>query len=193
MAQTRRVVKIVCIGDSNTGKTSIVKKFNDKNTDIDRIESTVGVDFTTKLLRVKGKEVKLTIWDTAGQERFRALAPSYYRGAEVLLVVYDVTNRESFDNVSFWLEEAESGLTTDPILVLVGNKIDLEGERLVSRKRALAFAAEREMLFIETSARTHHQIAKPFTAAVKRLCFKRQPETIRVGSQPIQPLSACSC
>lgn len=165
---TDRVIKIVCIGDSNTGKSSIVQTFvSKKQVDIDQIEPTVGIDFATKHAKVGGKRIKMTIWDTAGQERFRSLARSYYRGAEVLVVVYDITNEETFENIDYWIKEAEKGLTTTPIIVIVGNKTDLENKRVVERARGEREAEIRRAIFIETSARTRERITKPFEMAVK--------------------------
>lgn len=194
MSIPHRVVKVVCIGDSNTGKSSIVQTFINKNTNIDRIETTVGVDFATKHLTIRSKKVRLTIWDTAGQERFRSLTYSYYRGAEVLLIVYDVTNRISFDNIQFWLDEAyESIQTTNPILVLVGNKIDLDDERKVDRKEGLAVAKKNQMLFIETSARTHDKIAQPFLKALKKIDLERVPDLSKISLLKAPPKGYTYC
>ena len=163
-----RLIKIVCIGDSGTGKTSIVQTFTRKDdVDIDRIEPTVGIDFATKRVTVGSKRIKMTIWDTAGQERFRSLAPSYYRGAEIIIVVYDITDEKTFENIDFWISQVKETVTTEPIMVLIGNKTDLEDERVVERARGEREAKIRRALFIETSARTRERITQPFKMAVK--------------------------
>jgi small GTP-binding protein len=183
-----RTIKIVCVGDSGTGKSSIVQTFvNKDDVDIDQIETTVGIDFATKHVTVGSKRIKLTIWDTAGQERFRSLARSYYRGAEVLVVVYDITDEKTFENIDYWIKEAEDGLTTTPVIVLVGNKTDLEDERVVDRTRGEREAKIRRAMFIETSARTRKRITQPFKLAVKS-ALKRTPRTVqRVQRISLEP------
>jgi Ras-related protein Rab-18 len=177
-------IKVVVVGDSDTGKTSIVRTYcAPETTDIDTLNSTVGVDFAKKHIDVDGLQVKLTIWDTAGQERFRSLCASYYRGARVVIVVYDVTNKESFDNVDSWLKEANNNsILQGVVFVLVGNKIDLDGERQVPREQGEELAKRKHAIFVETSARTHERVQEPFTLAAKkaleRYFAKEQHKTV---------------
>ncbi|KAL0309655.1 UNVERIFIED_CONTAM: Ras-related protein RABC2a [Sesamum radiatum] len=139
--------KILLIGDSAVGKSSLLVSFISNV--VDDLSPTIGVDFKIKFLTVGGKRLKLTIWDTAGQERFRTLTSSYYR-------VYDVTRRNSFTNLSdVWAKELELYSTNqDCVKMLVGNKVDRESERVVSREEGLALAKELGCLFYECSAKT---------------------------------------
>ncbi|KAI9156394.1 hypothetical protein LWI28_005667 [Acer negundo] len=155
--------KILLIGDSGVGKSSILLSFI-SNTCHD-LSPTIGVDFKIKLFTVNEKRLKLTIWDTAGQERFGMLTSSYYRGSHGIILVYDVTRRETFANLSdTWAKEVEL-YSTNPecIKILVGNKVDRESERAVTREEGMALARQHKFLFLECSARTRETV---------RLCFK---------------------
>ncbi|GAM29074.1 hypothetical protein SAMD00019534_122500 [Acytostelium subglobosum LB1] len=153
--------KVLLIGDSDVGKTSIVKRFSDDTFD-DDILCTIGVEFKMKSVEVEGKTVTLCIWDTAGQEKFRALISSYYRGAHGIILTYDVTKRESFKNLQYWLNEVETFATRPNVVkLLVGNKIDKEN-REVSREEGLEFAKSKAMFFIECSAKTKIGIQQAF-------------------------------
>ncbi|CAH9109999.1 unnamed protein product [Cuscuta epithymum] len=127
-------------------------------------DSGVGVDFKIKTLTVGGKRLKLTIWDTAGQERFRTLTSSYYRGAQAIILVYDVTKRGTFINISdVWAQEMQLYSTNqDCIKMLVGNKVDREPDRVVSREEGIALANKLGSLFLECSARTQENVEKCF-------------------------------
>ncbi|KAK1314449.1 Ras-related protein RABC2a [Acorus calamus] len=154
--------KVLLIGDSGVGKSSLLVSFISTLTD--DIAPTIGVDFKIKHLTVGGKKLKLTIWDTAGQERFRTLTSSYYRGAQGIILVYDVTRKETFTNLSdVWTKELEL-YSTNPecIKILVGNKIDKEDERVVSREDGIALAQEYGCTFLESSAKTRENVDKCF-------------------------------
>ncbi|KAL2487321.1 Ras-related protein RABC2a [Abeliophyllum distichum] len=154
--------KILLIGDSGVGKSSLLVSFISNA--VDNLNPTIGVDFKIKLLTVGGKKLKLTIWDTAGQERFRTLTSSYYRGAQGIILVYDVTRRDTFTNLSdIWAKEVELYSTNqDCIKMLVGNKVDRESERVVSREEGMALANEFGCLFLECSARTRENVEQCF-------------------------------
>lgn len=158
---TEQVLKFVVIGDSGTGKSSLLVRFIDNSFDQDQ-GPTIGVDFKSKVVTVDGKKVKLTIWDTAGQERFRTLTASYYRGAHGVILVYDVTSRESFDHVQDWLSELDI-YATNPNLVkmLIGNKIDLPN-RKVPFDEGVACARRHNMKFEECSAKNSSQVQTAF-------------------------------
>ncbi|KAL7264994.1 hypothetical protein ACSBR1_002860 [Camellia fascicularis] len=145
-------LKILIIGDSGVGKTSLVLSFTSKYTEYSA--PTIGVDFKIKYLTVGGKKLKLTIWDTAGQERFRTLITSYYRSAQGILLVYDVTRRETFTNLSdVWTKEVDLYSTNkNCIKMLVGNKVDKESERVVSREEGIELAKQLGCLFYECMA-----------------------------------------
>ncbi|XP_041023956.1 ras-related protein RABC2a-like [Juglans microcarpa x Juglans regia] len=154
--------KILVIGDSGVGKSSLLVSFI-SNT-VENLSPTIGVDFKIKLLTVGGKKLKLTIWDTAGQERFRTLTSSYYRGAQGIILVYDVTRRDTFTNLSdVWAKEVELYSTNqDCVKMLVGNKVDIDSERVVSREEGIALAKELGCLFLECSARTRENVEQCF-------------------------------
>lgn len=144
-------------------------RFTDDSFD-EHIQSTIGVDFKVKHLQVEGKKVKLTVWDTAGQERFRTLTSSYYRGAHGVVLVYDVTRMDSFENLQQWLKEVQlyaPGNGEAVVKLLVGNKCDLD--RKVPVEQADAWARAQGMLFLEASAKTRLGIRQVFMEVVKKM------------------------
>ncbi|CAK8673623.1 ras-related protein Rab-18-B-like [Clavelina lepadiformis] len=161
-------LKILIIGDSGVGKSSLLLRFTDDKFDPEQA-ATIGVDFKVKAITIDGNTVKLAIWDTAGQERFRTLTPSYYRGAQGVIFVYDTTQRETFTHLTTWLTEVET-YSTKPAIVkmLVGNKIDKEN-RQVSREEGLKFARKHCMLFIEASAKTRDGVECAFEELVEKV------------------------
>ncbi|XP_055812166.1 ras-related protein RABC2a-like [Solanum dulcamara] len=154
--------KILLIGDSGVGKSSLLVSFISNV--VDDLAPTIGVDFKIKTLTVSGKRLKLTIWDTAGQERFRTLTSSYYRGAQGIILVYDVTRRETFTNLSdVWAKEVELySNNQDCVKMLVGNKVDRESERAVTREEGIALAKDLGGLFLECSAKTRENVQHCF-------------------------------
>lgn len=161
-------LKILIVGESGVGKSSLLLRFTDDFFDPD-IGATIGVDFKVKTLSIDGNKAKLAIWDTAGQERFRTLTPSYYRGAQGVILVYDTTSRETFDKLDEWLNEVEMYSTKkDLVKMLVGNKIDKDG-REVDRKQGLQFARRHSMLFIEASAKTRDGVECAFEELVEKI------------------------
>ena len=161
------LVKILLVGDSGVGKSSLLARFISDS--FDEQSPTVGVDFKLKHVDVDGTRLKLTVWDTAGQERFRTLTSSYYRGAHGVVFVYDVTSRESFENArETWRKEVEMyGTIANSVKIVIGNKIDREDERTVARKEGVAFAKEYGCLFLECSAKTKVRVADAFDELVK--------------------------
>lgn len=176
--------KILLIGDSGVGKSSLLVSFI-SNT-VDDLAPTIGVDFKIKQFTVGGKRLKLTIWDTAGQERFRTLTSSYYRGAQGIILVYDVTKRETFTNLSeVWAKEVDLYSTNqDCVKMLVGNKVDKDSERFVSREEGAALAKEHGCLFLECSARTQENVRQCF----EELAFKIMdvPSLLEEGSTVVK-------
>lgn len=161
--------KVLLIGDSGVGKSSLLLSFT-SNT-FDDLSPTIGVDFKVKYLTIGEKKLKLAIWDTAGQERFRTLTSSYYRGAQGIIMVYDVTRRDTFTNLSdIWAKEIDLYSTNqDCIKMLVGNKVDKESERAVSKKEGIDFAREYGCLFLECSAKTRVNVEQCFEELVLKI------------------------
>jgi len=161
------LVKILLVGDSGVGKSSLLARFISDS--FDEQSPTVGVDFKLKHVDVDGTRLKLTVWDTAGQERFRTLTSSYYRSAHGVVFVYDVTSRESFENArETWRKEVEMyGTIANSVKIVIGNKIDKEDERTVAREEGVAFAKEYGCLFLECSAKTKVRVAEAFDELVK--------------------------
>ncbi|MXQ94227.1 hypothetical protein E5288_WYG004046 [Bos mutus] len=147
---------------------SLLLRFTDDTFDPE-LAATIGVDFKVKTISVDGNKAKLAIWDTAGQERFRTLTPSYYRGAQGVILVYDVTRRDTFVKLDNWLNELETYCTRNDIVnMLVGNKIDKEN-REVDRNEGLKFARKHSMLFIEASAKTCDGVQCAFEELVEKI------------------------
>ncbi|XP_056262189.1 ras-related protein Rab-26-like [Pseudoliparis swirei] len=163
------VFKVMLVGDSGVGKTCLLVRFKDGAFLAGSFISTVGIDFRNKVLNIDGVTVKLQIWDTAGQERFRSVTHAYYRDAHALLLLYDVTNKTSFDNIQAWLTEIHEYAQQDVVLMLLGNKADATHEQVIKREDGERLAKEFGVPFMETSARSGLNIELAFTAVAKEL------------------------
>ncbi|XP_059619528.1 ras-related protein Rab-18-B [Phlebotomus argentipes] len=160
--------KILIIGESGVGKSSLMLRFVEDNFDADQ-SITIGVDFKTKIVNIDGVNVKLAIWDTAGQERFRTLTPSYYRDAQGAILVYDVTKKNTFQKLDLWLNELEIyGTRPNMAKMVVGNKID-QPNREMSRDDGFKFAKKHRTLFVETSAKTSEGVRSTFEEVVRKI------------------------
>ena len=155
------IFKVLLLGNSNVGKSSLFLRFVD---DIwnDTFVPTIGVDFKIKTFDIDEKKIKMQIWDTAGQERFKNITSSYYRGGNGVLVVYDITDRESFENLTSWLIEIEKNANKNVYKLLIGNKCDLEDKRKISVQEGKEFAESNGMKFIETSAKDNTKVQEAF-------------------------------
>ncbi|CAD7702124.1 unnamed protein product [Ostreobium quekettii] len=153
--------KLVFLGDQSAGKTSIITRFMYDKFD-NTYQATIGIDFLSKTMYLEDRTVRLQLWDTAGQERFRSLIPSYIRDSSVAVIVYDVTNRQSFLNTSRWIQEVRQERGHDVIIVLVGNKTDLVDKRQVSIEEGDAKSRELGVMFVETSAKAGFNIKALF-------------------------------
>lgn len=145
------VFKVVLIGDSAVGKSQILARFARNEFSLDS-KATIGVEFQTRTLVIDHKSVKAQIWDTAGQERYRAVTSAYYRGAVGAMLVYDITKRQTFDHIPRWLEELRSHADKNIVIILIGNKSDLEDQRAVPTEDVNEFAQKEGLFFLETSA-----------------------------------------
>ena len=157
--------KIVLIGDSSVGKTNIFTKYLNDEFDPDS-KATVGVEFGTKNFKIENKIIKVQIWDTAGQERYRSITNAYYKGAKGSLLVYDITNKLSFDNLDKWLSELKNNTDENLSVILVGNKSDLKLDRAVTIEEGKKKAEFHKMAFIETSALSGDNIEKAFNELI---------------------------
>ena len=155
------IFKVLLLGNSDVGKSSILIRYVDESWN-DAFVPTIGVDFKIKSMEVEQKIVKMQIWDTAGQERFRNVISSYFRGAHGLFLIYDITNRDSFKNLESWLIEIEKNASENVLKVLVGNKNDLEQDRVISYEEGKNFANRNGMEFIETSAKINTNVSEAF-------------------------------
>ncbi|XP_064486785.1 ras-related protein Rab-10-like [Ornithodoros turicata] len=164
--------KLLLIGDSGVGKTCILFRFSDDAFHTTFI-STIGIDFKIKTIELKGKKIKLQIWDTAGQERFHTITTSYYRGAMGIMLVYDITNMKSFDNIAKWLRYIDEHANEDVEKMILGNKCDMEDKRLVPRERGEAVAVDHAIRFMETSAKTNVNIERAFTELAEAILNKQ--------------------
>lgn len=162
-------IKTILLGDSGVGKTSLLVQFDTGKFQPGTFSATVGIGFTNKVVTVDGSKVKLQIWDTAGQERFRSVTHAYYRDAHALLLLYDVMNKNSYDNTRAWLAEVHEYAQDDVVIMLIGNKCDVNGDRVVRREDGERLAREYNVAFMETSAKTGLNVDLAFMAVAREL------------------------
>ena len=145
--------KLIFLGDQSVGKSCILNRFlND--TFIEDYQATIGLDFQSKNVQIDNQDIHLLLYDTAGQEKFRSLIPMYTRDANIILLVYDITNKESFENLSLWLKDLTNINFDEAIICIVANKIDLNEKRVVNLEEGEKFAEEHDFIFQEISAKT---------------------------------------
>ncbi|XP_051524156.1 ras-related protein Rab-35-like [Myxocyprinus asiaticus] len=175
--------KLLIIGDSGVGKSSLLLRFAD-NTFSGSYITTIGVDFKIRTVEINGEKVKLQIWDTAGQERFRTITSTYYRGTHGVIVVYDVTSAESFVNVKRWLHEINQNCD-DVCRILVGNKNDDPGSKVVETNDAQKFAEQMGIRLFETSAKENVNVEDMFNC-ITELVLKARKESVAKQQQQQQ-------
>ncbi|KAK8821654.1 Rab5a [Blastocystis sp. ATCC 50177/Nand II] len=168
MADSVLHFKLVLLGDTAVGKSCLVVRFV-RDEFFPFQEPTIGAAFLTQTVNVDNVTIKFEIWDTAGQERYRSLAPMYYRGAAAAVVVYDITSRESFNGAKSWVKELQRRGDPNVVIALAGNKCDLEENRQIPREEAEEYAAENNLLFMETSAKMALNVREIFEAIGHRL------------------------
>ncbi|KAI8067098.1 ras family protein [Gongronella butleri] len=154
--------KIVFLGEQSVGKTSLITRFMYDTFD-NTYQATIGIDFLSKTMYMNdSRPLRLQLWDSGGQERFRSLVPSYIRDSAVCVVVYDITNRQSFNNTTKWIDDVRAERANNVILVLVGNKVDLHESRQVTVEEGEKLATQYSMIYIETSAKAGHNVKALF-------------------------------
>ncbi|VDO81142.1 unnamed protein product [Heligmosomoides polygyrus] len=192
--------KLLLIGDSGVGKSCLLLRFAD-DTYTESYISTIGVDFKIRTIELDGKTIKLQIWDTAGQERFRTITSSYYRGAHGIIVVYDITDQESFNNVKQWLQEIDRYACENVNKLLVGNKCDLTAKRAVETTAAKEYADQLGIPFLETSAKSSTNVEQAFLTMAAEIKSRMGPvqgaggaPAVRItGSQPVNDKKSGGC
>eukprot|EP01068_Selenidium_serpulae_P010565 Selendium_serpulae@DN5493_c0_g3_i1.p1 len=177
-----RAFKLVLVGNSGVGKSGLLLRFAD-DTFTESYITTIGVDFRYRTVIVDNESLRLQIWDTAGQERFRTITSAYYRGADGIVLVYDTSDRDSFNQVDEWLAEVNRYISERTACkILVGNKSDLTAKRAVTLEEGEAKAAELEMIHFETSAKTSQNVELAFTSIARQLVKLRDSAPTTQGS-----------
>merc|ERR1712212_1169068 len=161
------------IGDSGVGKTCVLFRFSEDAFNAAFI-STIGIDFKIRTIELDGKKVKLQIWDTAGQERFRTITTAYYRGAMGIMLVYDITNEKSFENIKNWIRNIEEHASGDVEKMILGNKCDMNDRRQVSKERGEKLALEYGIKFMETSAKASINVEEAFFTLARDIKAKME-------------------
>lgn len=180
--------KIVLIGDNYVGKSCILRRLLSDSFN-ENISNTIGVEFGSTKLKILGKTIKMQIWDTAGQEKYRTITTSYFRNIAGVVLVYDITNHKSFKNCENWLKDLEAIVVGNrPVVVMVGNKNDMEATRQVTTEEGEQFAKQHNLLFLETSAKSKNsnRVYEIFCSLGKQICcdikdFKTQPDIEESG------------
>ncbi|WWC72690.1 uncharacterized protein I206_106654 [Kwoniella pini CBS 10737] len=195
-----RKFKLVFLGEQSVGKTSLITRFMYDTFD-NTYQATIGIDFLSKTMYLEDRTVRLQLWDTAGQERFRSLIPSYIRDSSVAVIVYDITNRTSFLNTTKWVDDVRNERGQDVIIVLVGNKTDLNDKRQVTPEELDSRAKELGVMSIETSAKAGYNVKALFKKIAMALPggnseAKETANTkidVSATPQEVPQASGCSC
>lgn len=180
------LLKIVLIGDSGVGKTNLLSQFARGQFNQDS-KTTIGVEFATKTITVANKTIKAQIWDTAGQERYRAITSAYYKGAIGAMLLYDITSSVSFNSLPRWLKELRDNADENMIVMLVGNKCDMDEMRSVTQNDGINFANSEKLLFIETSAKDATNVHEAFTKLIENIVESYSKSGFGADKKSTQP------
>jgi small GTP-binding protein len=171
------IFKLVLIGDTGVGKTNILSRYINNEFSL-ATQSTVGVEFGSKIIKKNDKLIKLQIWDTAGQERYKSITSAYYKGSKGALVVYDISRKGTFENVDKWIEELKANGSEDVLIMLVGNKSDLEDKREVKTEDVIKKAEQFKVAFCETSALDGKNIDHAFDNLINEIAKKVERDKV---------------
>jgi len=195
-------IKLLMIGDSGVGKTCLLLRYANDSFSPTFI-TTIGIDFKIKNIEIEGKRVKMQIWDTAGQERFRTITTSYFRGAQGIILVYDTTDRRSFESIRNWISQIQQHADVHANKILVGNKCDIVDEKVVSTEEAMKLAKEYNMAFFEASAKSDINVDQAFLTIAKAVKNRLVAEgvsgptaakpAIKVTAQSVAPKKSSGC
>ena len=174
-------INCVIAGDSFVGKTNLLFRFVD-NEYVNESLQTKGIDKRLKDITLDGKEYKLDLYDTASQEEFRSAVDKFFKKSDCVFLVYEITNRKSFENISNWIKECKSNASENVLIVLIGNKCDLNEKRQVTTEEGKNLAKQYEISFYETSAKTGDNVQKAFTEILKNLSVKEIPKEVEEES-----------
>jgi small GTP-binding protein len=166
-------LKILLLGDSSVGKTCFLLRYVEDTFTHNHI-STIGVDYKIKLVNENNQLIKLQIWDTAGQDRFRCITKNYFRGSDGIMLIYDITNQMSFNNIRNWITQIKDSLGDEARITLVGNKVDLESNRIVLKEDGMKLATEHGFSFFETSAKEKINIDEAFSNLTREMLKKNR-------------------
>ena len=195
-------LKILIIGDSFVGKTSLLLKYCDGQFPETHM-ATIGVEFKDKTIKLNGREIKLQIWDTSGQERFRSITQNFYRNADGIIFVFDVTKTETFSHIKDWLLDAQVE-DSDIKRILVGNKSDLVEDRVIDKAKMESFGETKKMKFFETSAKNGSNVDLIFTEIASLILanktekeinelYTKNPQNLNISSEVIEPKKEKKC
>ena len=160
--------KILLLGDSGVGKSSLLLRYTKNEFNVD-MRSTIGVEFALKYLKIDNFLLKVQIWDTAGMERYRSITSAYYKGAKGVIIVYDICRQKSFEDVDNWIDDFKSKADEDAVILLIGNKNDLDDKREVRKEEAETKAQKNKFAFMETSAKDNNNVEKAFETLFKEI------------------------
>jgi Ras-related protein Rab-6A len=165
-------LKLIVVGNQSTGKSCILNRFVNETFE-ENYQATIGLDFQSKNITIHDQDIRLILYDTAGQEKFRSLIPMYIREAQIILLIYDISDKESFDSMPKWIKQVEDVKISEAVFVLIGNKIDLENERKVTYEEGKKFAEENNFIFQEVSAKTGKNFETLFEVQIYEAIYNK--------------------